>query len=294
MAFKEVEKKVLTMSPSLIDKFVTMTPAKCDRPLKPHRIVLLKKEIDEGRFTGPEWASCVCREDGKIYRVNGKHTSTIFSQMNGDCPKGLKVVYRHFEADTLKDVAELYTTFDSDISKRSLTDIIRIVTATDTELHALRMKVIRAAVSGIAFANDFGRDNSRSMLSRAEELLQHKPFVLWLNDMLLAASKESDHMRRAPVVGTMYLTFQKSQKDATRFWNLVRTGDGEPGTPNRKLERWLLTCALSSGRGASDSDREQVTHREMMGRCIAAWNSFRKGGKTDLRYSAEADLPEVI
>lgn len=294
MGIRLKSSKILSCTHRLVEHFATMTPAKCDRPLNPRRMEFLKKEIEAGRFFTPRWVAIYCLEDKVWYRGNGKHTSTLLSQMNGTAPKDLKVCVDQFEVDTLKDVAELYATFDSRSGVRSLMDIVRIVSATDPDLEGVSMKVITNAVSGISFAEHFGRDNTMCMYEKAKKIIDHKQFVLWLSGAMLNGSRESKHMRKAPVVAVMLKTFTKDKRAATEFWDLVRMVDGGNGSAPKRLALWLKDDAnLSSGRGAKSGDKEAVTHREMFARCILQWNLWRAGKAGWAQYVRDAELPEV-
>lgn len=285
MAFRKQRIDTRKLTPTLINEFVTMEAAPQDRIISPRRIQVLKAACERNEFRTCQWASVFCKQTGKIYRVNGKHTSNLFSQMNGERPKDIEVVIERYECDTLADVARLYSTFDTRESNRSTADINRAYAASVKELADVAAFAVNICVTGIEYSVS-GESSSRNLAAdRAEQAMKETAFIVWADTVLTLK-----HLKRSAVVAAMFLTWKKSQKDSNEFWLMVRDGTGStPSCPTRKLEKFLLTNMVKG----SQKDKS-VTTREMHVKCLHAWNAWRKGATTDLRYVPANDNPTVI
>lgn len=293
MPWKMIGKpQVVKATQSLIERFFKMEPAPNDRPLNERRQQKLKSMIDLGEFRTCEWASARCKETKTEYRVNGKHTSTILASMNGTAPKDLHIIVEQYECDNLEDVARLYCTFDSRVSARTSRDINRIFSATILDVCDLPSWIIDKAVAGLAFSKWEETCGAHGAEEKASLMLDAGDFICWL--YLLTEGKDSKHLRRSPAIAAMFQTFCKAQKASTEFWTLVRDASGpNNGSPDRKLNKMLLTCVLGRGPGSRPGNRI-MKEREMFVKCLHAWNAWRKGETTDLKYYATAKTPAVV
>ena len=272
---------------AMADKWSGMEQVRNDRPLSEKRVDAYKKMAACGLMRPVHWAKAHCLETQENYRVNGKHTSTAFSQMD-DLPDTLQAIIEEYQCDTLRDVAELYATFDARITIRTTGDINMSFAAVDPDLHDVPVKIINLAVSAISLWKWGENYAQHSASERAECLFEPecKSFVRWLCD-IASDSKVNKRLRRSPVVWAMYATFKKSRKDATEFWTAVRDETGTyPTLPDRKISRWLMENAV-------DSTGRRAGAKEMYARCVIAWNAWRTQTKTNLSYYPDAKLPAV-
>jgi hypothetical protein len=275
------------MTKALAEKWCVMEQVRNDRPLSTGRVEAYKKMTAAGLMRPVEWAKAHCLETQENYRVNGKHTSTAFSQMD-NLPETLHAVITEYQCDTLRDVAELYSTFDSRTQLRTTSDINKAFAAVDPDLCDLQVKVINIGISAISLWK-WGLAYERvPAKDRAECLFDPdcKAFFRWLSEVVSDA-KSNKRLRRAPVVWAMYATWRKSRKDATEFWSAVRDETGtSPTVPDRKISRWLMENAV-------DATGRRAGANEMYARCIHAWNAWRTNSNTSLAYYPDAKLPSV-
>lgn len=290
MAWKMVgEPKTRKLTRGLSDEFSGMTPAPHDRPLNPTRSAVLKSAVDKGEFRTCEWASAYCEETKQTYRVNGKHTSTLLSSMNGEFPKGLSVIVEHYHCDTMADVAALYCTFDRRISSRSSGDINRIWSATCNALDDVSPRFVDIGITGISYF--FWEDGAthHPAEERAQLCIAYSEFICWISDLMSGLDvKKTKHMRRGPVVAAMFATWKKSKSLATEFWTAVRDATGaKPDVADRKLEKYLSAISIRGNHAGATV----VSPREAYCKCVHAWNAWRDGQKTDLKYYPAAKTP---
>jgi hypothetical protein len=273
-------------------EFAEMDAPPQDRPLNERRLLIYRRMLANESFRPVSWARCYCKETGGTYRINGKHTSTLLAGLES-LPEFYAVI-ESYEAETLEDVARLYATFDSKTQSRTSNDINRAFAASVPELAPLPAKLISVAVTGISYAKWLDAYSTHTAADRAELLLDHTDFVLWLHDLIGGHKETYRHLYRGPVVAAMFQTWQKSHKDATTFWLAVRDETGEmPSLPDRRLAKWLSTMYLSFGMGAAGPAYRRASSREFLVRCIHAWNAWRKGKTTDLKYHPNANVPAV-
>jgi len=290
--------KTESVSQSLAVRFRDMDPVPHDRPLNPRRLDAYRKMLLAGLFRPVQWATAFCGETQGTYRVNGKHTSNLFSEYDV-LPQPVHATVEHYHCDTMDDVARLYATFDSRTQVRTTNDINRAFAAIDEDLSQVPTKIINLCVTAISFGKH-GSDYAKvPAAERAECLLEDhgKRFVLWVYEVLGGhAGEKSRLLWRGPVVAAMNACYQKSRRDANEFWLAVRDGTGaSPKTPDRVLNRFLLSKTVSFGGGAtSKRASDLVAPREMYVKCLRAWNAWRRSTTTDLKYHAQAKIPSAV
>lgn len=283
--------KTLLITNNLATKFANMEPAPQDRPLSEMRLRVYEKIANEGAFRPVQWASCYCKQTGGTYRVNGKHTSTLFSQMD-PLPTNLYAVVEHYDCDTLNDVSRLYSTYDSKIQSRSTADINRSFAGCVPQLAEIDLATINACVSGYWFSKDldaYARNNTPA--ERAEMLLEHHDFVRFV--VGIVGRKCGSPLKRMPVVAAIYSTFVRAPRVADSFWSEVRDDTGAaPSDPTRKLSKFLLLNSGASKR-SDGARRHRVKDKEFFVKSLHAWNAYREGVMTNLNYHADAKVPAV-
>lgn len=279
----------------LAKEWAEMDAAHTDRPLSERRLQVYEKVLADDAFRPVTWAKVYCKETGAWVRVNGKHTSTLFSSadLKG---KELYVTIEEYECDALDDVAKLYATFDSRQMVRTTSDINRSFAAVIPELAGIGANTIDVAVSGMAWHFFPTTPTKEPSAEKAERLFEYSPFVLWLQDVLVGGDTDvAVRLRRAPVVGAMMGGYMKSKSAATEFWKSVRDGtDPSPKSPSRKLQMFLTMKAIDRATGSHRPDRLKGSQREFYVRCVHAWNAWRRGENTELRYYADAKLPTCV
>lgn len=282
---------------SLAAKFRDMEPVPNDRALNPRRVEAYRKMLLAGLFRPVQWATAHCLETGATYRVNGKHTSNLFSEFD-ELPQPLHATVENYHCDTLDDVARLYATFDSRTQVRTTNDINRAFAAIDEELRDIPSRIINLCVTGIAYKEYGDRYAARPAAERAECLLEehNKMFVRWVSEAVGSQTINS-WLWRSPVVAAMYAGYERSRRDANEFWLAVRDGTGtSPKSPDRVLQRFLMTKFVLKGQGChtNRSAKSLVSQREMYVKCLHAWNAWRRGTTTDLKYHPQAKVPAVV
>lgn len=284
------------LTAKLAKEFAEMTPAPHDRPFSERRVEFLEKQVAKGKARSFLWAKALCKEDGKTYRCNGKHSSILFNRMPLEQIKGdIQIVVEDFVCDTLEDVAHLYGTYDSGVSARNYKDINRTFAAAVPELADMNIMTINLIVSGIA-ADKWGINTysaSYRPIERAELLPENIDFALWVDGII--GTSAAYFLRRMPVVAAMCTTYRKSKKDATEFWKAVFDQSGrDPRSGDRQLSKFLMTTNATGTTIPNRRQRRMADAREFYARCIHGWNAWRKGETTELKYHVKAKVPSAV
>ncbi len=293
----KVNKKPVTLqvTKDLANEFANMEPAPLDRPLSERRIAVYRRLLEQGGFRPCTWAKAYCKETGSTYRVNGKHTSTLLSSL--EVLPQFYVTIEEYECESLDDVARLYSTFDSKLMARSAGDINHSFAGTVPQLRDMPLRLINVAVAGMAYHlyNTGAKYVSMQAAEKAELLLEHTDFVVWLKEMIGGGVSEQrghrskcPHLQRQPVVAAMMGTWLRHTVEATKFWTAVRDETGtDPKMPDRVLSRWLLTNVIK------EKGKAKTHHREVYVKCLHGWNAWRNKESTKLQYFADADVPKI-
>lgn len=299
MGWKLINKpKTVRVTRVFAKEFADMDPAPHDRPLSERRLSVYRSLFQQGLFRPCTWAKAYCNETNGWYRVNGKHTSTLLSIL--ETVPEFYVTLEEYSCDTLNDIARLYATFDSKLQSRTSRDINVSFAATVPELACISGRVVNLAVAGMAYHLMGSHASRKQPAERAELLLEHTEFVLWLDGLLGLQTKgtledgrkSAQHLHRSAVVAAAMATWMKAPEKATVFWTAVRDETGEKNIlPDRKLAHWLLVTGTNN-RGVTTEKR--ADEREFYSRCIHAWNAWRKNERTEMRYYPDKDVPRAV
>lgn len=293
MAWKHIDKPVsVRCTKAIVKEFAEMEPAPNDRVLRDSRMSFIKSEIDSSTFRVASFASCYCKETKKTYRVNGKHTSTVLCSLNGHFPKDLWAFVERYEADTVRDVADLYSTFDRRESLRTTNDINKAFAAANPELCEIPTRILSLAVTGMSYHKWEGCYSQKPVDMRAALALDNPTFVLWIYFLFTEGDEVRDRkfLKRGAVSAAMFATWGKSPKVAGQFWESVRDESiAQRDNPTRVLARYLREATIRSQRHAGHS----ASHHEMYVKCIHAWNAYRGGESTTLKYYSDKPTPPV-
>lgn len=294
MTWDLLKAKTQKITVSLAKRFAEMEAAPGDRPLSERRLQVYERLIRAGSWRPCVWSEATCEETGGVYRVNGKHTSTLFTKLAEEFTD-LYVTVESYACPTMEDVGRLYGTFDAQITSRTTSDINLAFASTVQELRTIPKAIINVCATGMALHGVQGERFKMysSPCERAEALIEHPDFVIWVNE-LIGANKHR-HMQRGGVVAAMFGSRDKCKRDSDLFWTAVRDETGQsPKCPDRLLSRWLLTTVVCPESGRTPASRK-ADIREFYVRCIHAWNAWRKGGEmAHLKYHATSKAPACV
>ena len=260
--------KTIRATKKIAEELASMAPPH-DRALSERRLMVYERMLKAGTFRPVTWATCRCNETNEVYRVNGQHTATLLSRID-EIPE-FYVILEEYEADTLDDVAKLWSTFDSRIPVRTNSDINGAFASTVPELREKSSKFINLCVTGLSYSKWFDQYAAVQPPERAELLLDNVEFCDWLSLVLNNGvyTKTVCSLWRGPVAAAMHHCWIKSHRAATEFWEAVRDETGPaPTCPDRRVAKFLSSMKVDVGIGSKAAPARRAKQREFFVRCM--------------------------
>jgi hypothetical protein len=286
--FQLIGKKLKEITPTLAEKYLAANIYEGQRPVRAKHLVMLRDSIESGRFLTGDIAIAKQGWNGNDDMLaNGQHQCLAVIATG----KPIVAVVGEYSCKTPEDFAILYRQFDNN-AVRSLSEIA-IPEARALGLQWNR-RFISTVLAGVSFLEGQGGMHKNK---RVESLAKYTKEGNFIHEIFSSRkSSECKHLSRGPVVAAMIKTFRKNSADAEIFWEQVCDGENLPGkSPALKLNHYLLSANVAVGKGiASPSLGAPAGYREMYGKCIVAWNAYRKGDTTALKFYADKKLPEAV
>jgi len=283
------EPEIVKLSKSLAKEFVDMMACPGDRGFKPGLMEVIDYAVKTGQFRSATWAIGIL--NGVKYRGNGKHTSRYFYDMTDPLPDA-RITVETYNCDTLKDLTDLYRTFDNIKTGKSANDVYQSCAASCSDICDIHRGMLTTCASGIAFAYWEDRSQSHTAEEKGMLLVENSKFVAWFNTNFAGNVK---WMLRQSTCAAAYLTWKRSPAAADDFWKQVFTGSQpNPNSPSRFLQRYLMTTVLRRAYGKEKTKKDESV-RGMFCKSLLAWNAWRSGRETieSLRFMPGNPTPDV-
>lgn len=268
--FKIESRELSTISPKEAAELLKWNTYVSQRGLRQSHVITLASAIEKGEFHTGEVVIAV--SDGKAYLLNGQH------QLNAVLLTGMpiKALLVRASCPTKEDLSRLFAQFDVNAT-RSIKDIV------GAEIDSMDVNWGYRTASLLATAIHYLQN--KKAISKYEKATAIRRFVKEGSFIDQFISNDTALLKRGPAVAAMITTFWKDEKGAHEFWSGVAFGEMlEKNDARLKLRTYLI----GSGLGASGS------RREMYAKCITAWNAWRKGASTALKYHADKSAPVAI
>jgi hypothetical protein len=304
--YKLKQRQAVEFTPDFADKFLQFSEfrvgdEKVDRNLQDEHVVRLAREMLGGRFLWEQVNLVTCFCGGIQYRLNGQHTAwaRLVAQDEGLDPKTrCPVQWLKYEAATIQDMRKLYASLDRGKGRNNNNVVVSWLAGTD-EFPGYSKQLLKLLAQGVGvwqWESKHSRKLHQGDERSAMLLTTQNKLALMVGSLLKEAKpSESRHILRAPVVGAMFATFNKAQKDSIEFWQVVRDGlgVGSKSDPRHTLRNWLMTAGLAKS-VAANGDNKIVTQEEMYRGCLGAWNAHRAGRDLkQIRLSMTDPRPDI-
>lgn len=289
MAIKLLNETIEPLTRELVDQFYNMPQWDGQRPKKQSHIRALDAALQDGRFHSPRWSTGILNGIERV--ADGQHSCHMLHHANGHFPNELRVIISRYQCDTEKDLADLFSRFDSTISVRTKTDNARAAMCVHPDLRKCNAETISFLLSAVVSGScGVGQKVRIDPLDHAQIVHSHHEFVIWAYPLMGGKHRL---LRRVSVASAVFRTWLKAVDEATAFWRAVIEDDHpDKSHPTRVLHEFLLEAAMSMREPSRRLKRwtDQAIHVK----CIHAWNAFRKGTRTDLKYYANSETPEPV
>lgn len=286
--FKLVSSETVDVTPQLAADFHNMEASPTERDPKTKRKDYLRDSILGGRAIAFVWTKAKVLDTGRIVRVNGNHSSTVLTELNGQFPEGLKAHIDTYEVANNAELGLLFRQIDSRMSARSVDDIAGAYHGLQPDLANVPKLAARRAIEGYVWyaKNKVGSDvpsgDDRFDLFSASRL---HPFIQMTGRILSVKTPEFS----TPVVGAMYGTFDREPAKSEEFYSAVAKGGGGNAEdhPATVLDMWLVE--------SREQKENKPTEKEIYYACAYAWNAFRKDKTIDRipKYNKKKGAPEL-
>lgn len=267
--FQLIKSDVKTLTPDLAAQFKALEASPTERDLNPSRLKMLREKAEKGLLITFHWATA--KMGGKTLRVNGQHSATMLTELNGEFPQNLKVHIDEYEVDGPQGLASLFRQFDDRKSGRSSADVSGAFQNLEPALQTVPKPVGKIGVEGVNWYRDkidglpaLKGDEQYTLFNESRLHL----FLRWLGDLF---SIKTPELRRVPVLAAMYGTFNANEGEARKFWDQVARGgvEYEENAPSTVLDKWL--------KDAKEGELDKLKPAQYYQGCIYAWNAYREG-----------------
>lgn len=293
--FTKIKSQKMELTPKIAERLLLLNTFEGQRQLRPWWVSELANRIRDGVFTCGHVAIAIYTNgsgEPEKFQVNGQH------QCNGVlvANKSVDVMYEEYDCGTdMENVSYLYRQFDSHAG-RSIDNLVKM------ELLALKLdwpvRIGQLVVRGASLLKGQEGAHKNHKIALIKAHIEHGNFV---NNILTCCSADekkfatTKHLLRGSVVHAMILTYEKSQKSAKDFWENVRDGEGlKKSQPEYVLREFLKDTSINRGRGATVFKNRTCSDHEVTSKCISAWNAYRRGEKTVLKYFASKPIPKAF
>lgn len=287
MAYREVATRTIPLTVEVAKQFDRMNTLAGERdPDSPQgraRVGWLHSILSQGAFHSPVWSTCIVKNEHKRkYRVDGGHSSRMLTQANGTFPEDMMVTIREFEADTITDAVDLYEQFNQRGSTRTTSDLVRNKAAYVDGLAGIKPVYINKGIQGIRL--HLKLQEGFSGPDALDFIRLYPDFLVWAVEYA-----KNRQLSRVGVMAAMFATWGKNVALCKEFWGHVRDEDLTKDDPTRTFANWLDQAEKDALR----SRATEWTSRAYYVKAHHAWNAWRRGETTSLRYHESAPLPEL-
>jgi hypothetical protein len=285
VAFKIKKTETVVITRDLAQKIYLSKTYETDRPLRKQTLENLRDKIRRHQTTYFDWSIAHCVENDEHIRVNGQHSSYLFStefEPDGSYEARIST----YECDTMEDVATLWAQFDSQSSSRKQIDVIRPILANTCFFVNKKSKsgsnktshksalAAMAAMSEVFFS-------SRGIVAatheqKAQLAKENIDFCQWIVD-LIDDGRKNDFCKHGVVVA-MLQTYCEDKQKAEAFWKATILETDPIDTPTRCLSQALHNVrALDLHDKKLSKKYDAKDTWEFCKICMEAWALYRAG-----------------
>lgn len=259
--------------------FLELPAFVAERPLRDAHVEDLIKAAKRGDFHAElvQLASAHCRYDKTYRRLNGQHTCWMRQYM----PENWEITVSClvYEVDSEDEFRRLYSTFDRGAARTSAHIINARLLGTE-DFEGFNKHDLGLIVKGFAAykmqTNKVGNPDVLADAMTGDGLKLCKLVQRILTTCQVHHMGAGSHLRRAGIIGAMFVTAQKNFEQSLIFWQKVANGLGAASKddPPFKLRDYII----KNPKGRETAGKEAViTKEDLLRLCIVAWNNWRKG-----------------
>jgi len=292
MSYEIIYRQVRKLTPPTARELLEINVYEGQRKLRQNNLSSIETLMKRGEFTTGKIGIAILRHK-KNYRLlmNGQHISTLVSNLNIT----VDVMWEEALCKNDVDVAHYFASFDTLGARNSSNILGAIKVALDLDWP----NRILSLVAGATMMADNGRAGMKTPYYLQNLLVKNQSFgnhllTILRGDANGVCEKRLKFLLRKPIAFAILTTYKIDEGDSLKFWSVVRDGiELKKDDPRKKLRDYLLQTTFCFTHGASSS-RKVSTYHELISKCITAWNAYRKGDRTDLKYYRDKPIPRAI
>ena len=281
--YKALSRKIEKVEKEKALEWLKFNTFESQRALRESHVLYLTRKMLRDEFRTGEIAFATL-PDKTTYLMNGQHVLHAIVK-SGEV---IENFVEWFSCDDKEDLSRLFRQYDCN-PIRSIHDMVKV------EVDALGLDWpyrIASLIVGAIFKLE-KRKSTTNRNIKVDLLKHHLPegyFVV----SLFGGSEKNRILSKIPIVMTIIQTWQKDPDESFKFWKSVRDGEMlKKDMPQWKLREFLLNATLRGGTSQGYQYRKAST-KEIHHRCVVAWNAYRRGITTNLKYYAEKSIPKII
>lgn len=301
-----IERRNVEVTPDWAAHYLKFNTYEHQRAVRVLHVDELAEKMKDGRFRFGEIAFGILSPGKKSVMVNGQHQCNAIIKSGETVP----CILEKYRCLSAMDLADLFRQFE--YLPRSVTDMVKAkagglglewpVQISSLVVAAATIDHVAKGAKGArkAFSTSGGVKGGKTFLSKEQKVgllelyLKEGTFMYeimsFVDGKIVPSNKNARHLQRAPVAYVMFLTMRKNAQQAATFWVNVRDGENlTKDMPEMRLREFLM----SVNSHATPYSYRTVKQHEYIYKCVTAWNAFRKGLSTTLRYSPSKDIPAV-
>jgi hypothetical protein len=292
MSFILVSREIIEVDVEKAKKYLEYNSFKSQRKLNKDHVNDLAKKMKNNLFTTAEIALATKNTQDDVVLANGQHVCSAIV-LSGKPQYCTVSVYKVF---TELGLSELFRQFDGH-KKRNIQDMVRVEKDSLSLSWNNKLATILVTAASIeklslpnfeSYSKNFSPDDKTKLL---RDYLEEGNFIKRI------VYDESDsiprHLQKGPIYYVMFNTWRIAPKDAHSFWTRVRDGENlTKKMPEFILREFLLKASSFSSR--KEKQYRRATNHEIVFKCRVAWNNFREGKQTAIKYFPDKNPPELV
>jgi len=286
--FKITSRETKQITPAIAGKLLEYNTYKAQRPIRKNHAAQLTHVIKSGDFTTGNLAFAIDSR-GVIRLMNGQHQLTAVIRSG----KPIIAHVEHAECTGYDDIAKYFAQFDVGAT-RSISDIVRAeVDTVGVDWLRLTGSILAGAIAFVDTKGDYkNADKSLTKHERARKIKDHIRDGNYLNELFIG--NEAKFLRRVPIAVVILMTYQKYYPKSYEFWTGVKSGVNLGAKdPRLHIRNFLMTSVAVS---SAATVTRRATDKEIIVRCVHAWNAYAKGEERlqISAYHADAPVPRAV
>lgn len=281
--YKILSRKIEKVDKTRALQWLELNTFESQRALRESHVSYLAKKMVRDEFRTGEIAFATF-PDKTSYLMNGQHVLHAIIKSG----KVVENFVELFTCDDTEDLSRLFRQYDCN-PIRTINDMVKV------EVDVLGLgwpyRIANLIVGAIFRLEKKTSSTNRNI--KVDSLRRHLPeghFIVGL----FGGRDSGRILSKIPIVAAIIQTWKKDQEDSFDFWKGVKDGEMlKKDMPQWKLREFLIRTTFNRG-SVGSYQYKNASAKEIQCRCVIAWNAYRRGKSTNLKYHLDKPIPAAI